>query len=88
MDGEAAHSCHRAEHIEFAVRGFDWCETRKAAIPVFGPVDRGDAFCGCLYNMINGKEIDKTQLDWFDQAKKGNARVLKADMRYTMADEV
>ena len=40
------------------------------------------------YNMINGKEIDKTQLDWFDQAKKGNARVLKADMRYTMADEV
>jgi len=40
------------------------------------------------YNMINGKPIDKTQLDWLDQAKKGNARVLKADMRYAMADEV
>jgi hypothetical protein len=45
-------------------------------------------FVDVSYSMINGKEIDKTQLDWFDQAKKGNARVLKADMRYTMADEV
>jgi hypothetical protein len=45
-------------------------------------------FVDVSYNMINGKQIDKTQLDWLDQAKKGNARVLKADMRYTMADEV
>ena len=45
-------------------------------------------FVDVSYNMINGKEIDKRQLDWLDQAKKGNARVLKADMSYAMADEV
>jgi hypothetical protein len=45
-------------------------------------------FVDVSYNMINGKEIDRTPLDWLDQAKKGNARVLKADMRYTMPDEL
>jgi hypothetical protein len=45
-------------------------------------------FVDVSYNMINDKEIDKTQLDWLDLAKKGNGRVLKADMRYTMPDEV
>ena len=57
-------------------------------ISVFGPLIEATRFVDVLHNMINGKEIDKTQFDCLDQAKKGNARMLKADMHYTMPDEV